>query len=84
MSEDQTPKPPTFTTEQLLAAALKLLRKNGRTTTLEIKAELRAQGFFAAQDRVAKITREVAEAQNWRWEPHEGHWIYRLRNKDGR
>ena len=84
MSLDTSPKPPVFTPEQLLNAALKLMKKNKQTTTLEIKTELRAQGLFAAQDRVAKITKEVAKEQNWRWEPHEGHWVYRLRNEKGR
>ena len=84
MSSEKSPDLPPFTPEQLLAAALMLMKKNGRTTTLEIKIELRAQGFFAAQDRVAKITKDLAKEQNWRWEPYKTYWTYRLRNEQGR
>lgn len=43
-----------FTNNDVLVAAQKLIETNGSTTTLDVKNELRDQGFWAIQDDVAR------------------------------
>lgn len=41
-------------TKEVWHTAKKLIAKNGKTTTLEIKTKLREKGYFATQQKVSK------------------------------
>lgn len=47
--------------------ATELLAKNGKTTNLEIKNQLRAEGFWAIQSAVAVSMYVITELNGWHW-----------------
>ena len=47
--------------------ALGLMRTGGTTTTLDVKAALRAQGFWAEQAEVSDAMDALAQAHGWLW-----------------
>ncbi|PHN03249.1 hypothetical protein [Flavilitoribacter nigricans] len=44
-----------------------LMLTHGTTTTLEVKKELREQGFFAVQEEVSALMAGLAEERNWKF-----------------
>lgn len=44
-----------------------LMLTHGTTTTLEVKKELREQGFYAVQAEVSVLMEELAEDRNWKF-----------------
>jgi len=62
----------------VMQAALQLIARNGKTTSLEVKQELRAQGYWAKQSTVSSILQEVQSEQNWKKEEAGGHLEYSL------
>lgn len=55
----------TITLQDVQNVALSLMKKNGKTTNLEVKNELRQQGFFAEQSTVRSYMNQLAEDLNW-------------------
>lgn len=54
-----------LTSDIVLSAALDLIQKNGKTTTLEVKNHLRVQSFWAKQQDVSRMMADLAEAHGW-------------------
>lgn len=46
-------------------AAEELFDANGKTTTLEVKEKLRADGFFALQNEVSQFMSEISAEEDW-------------------
>lgn len=42
-----------------------LMDKNGQTTTLDVKTELRKQRYFATQDEISKLMFEIGNEEDW-------------------
>lgn len=51
-----------FKDQDVLNVATKLIKKNGQTTTLEVKQELRNQRFWAVQADVSGVMDALAES----------------------
>lgn len=53
-----------------------LMLTHGTTTTLEVKNELREQGFFAVQAEVSALMEVIAEERHWKFWHNGRHRIY--------
>ena len=53
-----------------------LIDKNGQTTSLEVKEELRSQGFWATQAVVGVELRNIADAKGCDWDFNGTYRIY--------
>jgi len=49
----------------VLIIAIDLMKDNGKTTTLEVKEALRAEGYFAKQAEVSALMYEIAQEEGW-------------------
>lgn len=59
------------------STARKLIEKNGETTTLDVKNNLRDQGFFAVQSDISRFMDQVANSvSEIEWNDTGGHRIY--------
>jgi len=47
--------------------ALRLLQQNGMTTTLEVKMDLRQQGYIAFQNDVSHWMDRIAREEDWKY-----------------
>ena len=55
------------------------MRRNGQTTTLEVKNALRSQGYFATQSAVSNWMDELATELSWEYDATGPFRIYRLK-----
>lgn len=46
-------------------AAVELINKNGKTSNLEVKEDLRAKGYWAKQEDVRELMKALAGEENW-------------------
>jgi len=58
--------------------AMDLIEENGSTTTLDVKKELRNNGFFAKQVEVSNFMSEVADEENWSFTFNGVHRVYKF------
>lgn len=54
-----------LTKSDVFDVATDLIEENGSTTTLDVKNELRARGFFAKQADVSEHMLAIADSENW-------------------
>ena len=60
-------------------AAVKLMQSNGSTTTLDVKNELRSQGFWATQNQVSDFMNDLHnEESDWVFDNPNGFRVYRI------
>ena len=60
--------------------AEKLMTNNLQTTTLEVKNQLRKDGFYAEQKEVSRWMLQLATWQNWTMANQGNHRVYRFRD----
>ena len=60
----------------VIEAALRLIDKNGSTTTLEIKEDLRSQGYFATQNNVSALMFNAHASNGLAFTPSGNHRVY--------
>jgi hypothetical protein len=59
---------PRIDRDAVKAVALQLIRANGATTTLEVKNQLRNQGYLAYQEEVSLYMEALAWEEGWEFE----------------
>lgn len=59
-------------------AALLLMQKNGRTSSLEVKEHLRSEGFWAKQDPIRDFLYELQRELSWNKNDAGGHLEYSI------
>jgi predicted DNA-binding WGR domain protein len=66
--------------ESIQEVAEKLMTDNLQTTTLEVKNQLRKDGYYAEQNEVSRWMLQLATWQNWTMANQGNHRVYRFRN----
>ena len=66
----------TVTKEDIEAVAVSLMDKNGGTTTLDVKNELRTMGFWAEQNSVSQFMAHLCDEKGWDFVVEDGHRVY--------
>ena len=64
------------TKDDVHAVAVRLMQQHGTTTTLDVKNDLRSQGFYAEQANIARFMAQLSREQRWTWESAGKHRIY--------
>jgi len=62
--------------------AMDLIEENGSTTTLDVKKELRKNGFFAKQVEVSNYMNEISDEENWNFTFNGVHRTYKFDTDD--
>lgn len=57
-------------------AAILLMGRNTKTTSLEVKEYLRSEGYWAKQDKVSSLLQELQTEENWGKHDGGGHLVY--------
>lgn len=73
----------TLTRDVVRDVAKDLLESNNTTTTLEIKQELRKQGYWAKQDDVSTHMDNIYFNENWTYTDNGGHRVYEELGRSG-
>lgn len=68
----------TTTKADVLRVAIALIAATGKTSSHEVKKQLRAEDFFAKQDEVSKLMSEVAGEQGWDRSHNVDHYEYSI------
>ena len=63
--------------------AYRLICRNGNTTTLDIKNELRDRGYWAQQGEVSSLMNEIYDKEGWDFTTNGMHRIYFIINDVG-
>lgn len=77
---------PNITVDDVRTVALQLMEENGTTSNLEIKEELRRQGFWAEQHEVSTMMDEVQNDPEIEWAfngTYREYWIVEEDEDDG-
>lgn len=64
--------------KEVLSTALRLMKHYGETTTLEVKLDLREQGYLAYQADVARWMMELCSEEGWESEYNGLYHAYSL------
>lgn len=51
--------------KEVLSTAVRLMKHYGETTTLEVKLELREQGYIAYQSEIASLMMKLCQEEGW-------------------
>lgn len=66
----------TLTKDVVKTTVLDLIKKNGETTTLDIKKVLRAEGYWATQKDVSRMVDDIYAYMNLTFDDSRGYRVY--------
>lgn len=74
----------TLTTKIIENTFMHLLNKNGRTTSLDVKTELRNNGFYVFQNTVSNAIKEISKKYSISKEYNGQYFVYKLNNNNSK
>jgi len=69
---------PTATRDEVKEVFLELLEENETTTSLEVKEELRNRGFWATQQEIGPLVRDIGDEEGTYWDFNGSYRTYHL------
>jgi hypothetical protein len=77
-SSGPAPKFKPLSSQDVHSVAVRLMKERGRTTTLDVKLQLRTEGLFAEQQSVSDAMKHLAGVHGWQATASHGHLVYTL------